>query len=152
MNWTDHWLKAAGCLAVVALTVIAVVLSTQLPKLVDQDQRIATLEDRARIPRVQSGTISIDASDGIGDNSRGCPQDDSAWRGHVDHRVEFPQPFESVPEVMAAISSVDHYVDRNLRLYLDVNSIDTEGFNYRFVTWCDTRLASAEMRWMAVAK
>lgn len=144
--------KAAGVVMVTVLTVMAVVLATLLLVLERQGQRIAELEDGSRVPRVQSGTIRLDRGDDIYDNSRGCPDDESAWRGHVDRRVEFPEPFASVPEVMAAISGVDHYVDTNLRLVLRVDSIDIEGFSYRFGTWCDTRLASAEMRWMAVAK
>lgn len=142
--------------AVPVLTVMVVVFAMQLllrwEMLEDQSRRIADLEYRSRFPRVQSGTIQINSGDGIEDNSRGCPEGESAWRGHVDRRLDFPEPFISVPEVVAAISAVDHHVDNNLRLALRVNSIDTKGFSYDFFTWCNTRLASADMRWMAVAK
>ena len=129
-------------------------------------ERIAALEDGAQVPRVQSGMIrirgmipiegadSVLVENGIEDNSRGCPpvNDEDRWRGHSDRRVDFPRPFESIPEVMVSISRVDYIMGQNLRLHLEVNSIDTTGFNYDFVTWCDTRLRSADMRWMAVAE
>lgn len=150
------WDHRKAAVPVLVLTVIAVVFAMQfllrLERLEDQSWRIAELEYRARVSRVQSGTIQINSDDGIGDNSRGCPEGEGAWRGHVDRRLDFPEPFTSVPEVMAAISAVDHHVDNNLRLVLSVNSIDTKGFNYHFFTWCNTRLVRADMRWMAVAK
>ena len=159
----DRWWKAAAVAAISVLAVTVAVMGTQLSQIqirqvaADQDlaDRIAAQEEgETAVPRVQSGVIYIDDdADGIGDNSRGCPElDRNPYRGHTGRRVDFPQPFESIPEVVAAISSIDHYNDHNLRLHVRVDSVDNQGFDYTFRTWCNTRLASAAMQWMAVAK
>ena len=146
----DRWWKAAGVAAVAVLVVMVMVLATLFrAHLVEREraqlaEQVAKLQDGARGPRVQSGTVEMGGSDPIpGDNSS---------RGHVNGRVDFPEPFVQVPEVIAAISSVDHDHDTNLRLDLQVKEIDTTGFNYNFVTWADTRIYFANFRWMAVAK
>ena len=77
---------------------------------------------------------------------------DNSPRGHINERVDFPEPFVQVPEVTAAISYVDHDHNANLRLNLYVGEIDTTGFNYAFATWANTRIYGAKFQWMAVAK
>ena len=155
----DRWWKAAGVAAVAVLVVMVMVLAMSFRRvqlaeqeraqLAEQEraqlaEQVATLQDEARGPRVQSGEVEMGLSDPIpGDNSS---------RGHVNGRVDFPEPFVQVPEVIAAISLVDHDHDANLRLDLQVKEIDATGFNYGFVTWADTRIYFAKFRWMAVAK
>ena len=154
----DRWWKAGGVAAVAVLVVMVMVLATlfRRAQLAEQEraqlaEQVAKLQDGARGPRVQSGRVYMDSSDGI-QTWISCPSGPEGTRGHVNERIDFPEPFVLIPEVIAAISGVDHYNNHNLRLYVVVGEIDTTGFDYGFITWCNTTLASAELRWMAVAK
>ena len=163
---TDRWWKAAGVAAVAVLVAMVMVLATlfwraqlaeqERARLAEQErarlaEQVAMLQDGARGPRVQSGRVHMDDDDGIR-TSDSCLPGVEGLRGHINRRIDFPEPFVLVPEVIAAISLVDHYNDANLRLSVRVEEIDTGGFHYTFTTWCDTRLQSVELQWMAVAK
>ena len=155
----NHWWKVAAVAAVVVPTMAAAVLATQLREMqvrqATATKRIATLEDRAEFPRVQIGTLRMDArkdDSDIAASGQEC-RENPWWRGRYNHRVLFPRPFESDPEVMVAISGISQrYRNQVLRLNLWVDSTDTKGFNYSFVTWCDSRLEHTDMQWIAVAK
>ena len=155
---TGRWWKAAGVAAVAVLVAMGMVLATLFwrAQLAEQErarlaEQVATLQDGARGPRVQSGRVGMDEDDGIR-TSDSCLPGVEGFRGHINRRVDFPEPFVLVPEVIAAISYVDHYNDDNLRLYVRVEEIDTRGFHYSFATWCRTRLHYVQFQWMAVAK
>ena len=72
-------------------------------------------------------------------------------RGLMEGRVDFPEPFASVPKVLIALSTLDTHLDTHTRIRVTVDQVDTKGFNYRFHTWSDTKLYRAEASWIAVA-
>ena len=76
-------------------------------------------------------------------------------RGAVNERVKFNKPFKEIPEVVVALSFIDHVVsDRdsniyNLRIKATVTRVDRHGFNYSIATWADTDIWRADMSWIA---
>ncbi|MEM7531401.1 MAG: H-type lectin domain-containing protein [Chloroflexota bacterium] len=64
--------------------------------------------------------------------------------------VTFDSPFSSIPEISVNLRSVDVYDGTNVRLSVYAESITTTGFVIGFVTWADTRIATATAGWIAV--
>ena len=85
-----------------------------------------------------------------------CPKSpEKAYRGIVNGRVNFPQPFSSPPEVLMALTQIgigDIAAERGLRLTVEPAHIDEKGFNYSLYTWCNTQIAAAIASWIAVGK
>ena len=65
-------------------------------------------------------------------------------------RVEFPEPFPSIPKVMIALSRFDILHEYNHRVTVYVDSVDNKGFFYSFFTWAGTDLWAASANWIAV--
>ena len=150
------WIMVAVA-AVTALVVMAMVLTTlfRRAQLAEQEraqltEEVNALQDAARGPRVQSGVVEIGLGDGVERSSRDSSC--TGERGHIGRRIDFPEPFVHAPEVIVAISAIDHYVQHNLRLVANVGEIDPQGFHYDFFVWCNTDIVIARLQWMAVAK
>ena len=73
-------------------------------------------------------------------------------RGEKQGRVDFQEPFTSTPKVIMALSAIDVSDGANGRFHVIVKSAGAKGFEYKFVTWCDTSLHWAEAHWIAVAQ
>lgn len=80
-----------------------------------------------------------------------CPANSDATRGERGGRIIFPAPFEEPPHVGIALSSFDLTGSTN-RLTVTVTGVDTQGFNYQYVTWCDTKIWSSQATWIAIPK
>ena len=76
-------------------------------------------------------------------------------RGAVNERVIFNKPFKEIPEVVVALSFIDHVVSyrdsniNNLRIKATVTRVDRHGFNYSIATWANTDIWRADMSWIA---
>ena len=64
--------------------------------------------------------------------------------------IRFEQPFLDAPSVHVALSMWDIASGANQRADLQAENISHEGFDLRFTTWGDTRVARARARWMAI--
>lgn len=110
----------------------------------------ATTKQQGKDYKVQSGTINMKAQGTrpLNDNSR-CPNGPDSSRGIMNGHQSFPEPFSKKPEVILAIAYAD--VSGGFRLSTHVTNITKEGFDYTFVTWCDTIITSAYATWLAVS-
>ena len=88
----------------------------------------------------QTGGLSFEAASGGG------------TRGHRGRRVQFAVPFASPPKVVAALRNLDIGNDANTRVQVSISNVTTEGFDYEFTTWADTRVHHAGAVWIAVAE
>jgi hypothetical protein len=103
---------------------------------------------------IDTGSFSMKAVDTreLTDNSS-CPSGPPGRRGQLDGRVRFNHEFPDPPRVVAALSGLDaigHNGDDSIRISLEVVSVDRTGFNFRFYTWCRTRIFSAVATWIAL--
>lgn len=96
-------------------------------------------------PVIEQGTISIGGAENLL-APNGCVAD----RGIVNGRVNFGKSFTETPSVMVGFTYFDIYTETPIRLNLKVVSIDSSGFTYTFVTWCDTRVTGANADWIAI--
>lgn len=65
-------------------------------------------------------------------------------------RISFEQPFLDPPSVHVALSMWDIAGGSNQRADLQAENISHDGFDLRFTTWGDTRVARVRARWMAI--
>lgn len=77
-------------------------------------------------------------------------------RGAVNQRIDFDKPFREAPQVMVALSFIDHVIAskpntkvNNLRIRATVVDVDRIGFNYSIVTWGNTDIWRADLSWIA---
>lgn len=71
-------------------------------------------------------------------------------RGLLNQEVEFKPAYQSRPTVILSLGSVD--VKGQYRVSTELVETTTEGFKYNFYTWCDTKMYSGRMRWIAYGK
>ena len=126
-------------------------------KIIASEEKVALVENRLASIAFQSGTFAIteNGTRPLRDSSK-CPEGADAYRGEKNGRVEFLSPFTTVPKVMVALSKLDisgngQPGDSFIRLAVNVDSVDTKGFSYSFVTWCTTKVYGATASWTAVA-
>ncbi|EBA02846.1 hypothetical protein RB2150_18367 [Rhodobacterales bacterium HTCC2150] len=78
------------------------------------------------------------------------------WNDQGDREFEVFIPFETTlerkPLVQVNLSGVDASHAQNLRLTLAVKSTSLEGFVVGAKTWGDTKIASVDISWMAMAQ
>lgn len=73
----------------------------------------------------------------------------SGNRSEVRHIV-FDTPFVGEPKIFAALSSIDNFLDRNLRIRTYAENITNTGFDLVLETWWDTKLCGGTVSWMAI--
>ena len=117
---------------------------------------------RSRNVQIQTGIVEID-KDGDPDVFKldySCGPYSQApirYRGTRGKRVDFPTLFASTPEVFMALSYIDAKSREfagtsRLGIKTQITHVDTRGFNYDFVVWCQTGLRRGEASWIAVAR
>lgn len=108
-----------------------------------------TIKDQSSYPTVLSGKISMYAQNtrGIKDDTK-CPEGEDAYRGIINDRIDFTTAFEAAPEVIVTLNDLS--LSNTFRLTLEVISKDKNGFNFRFNTYCNTKVHGATASWMAV--
>jgi H-type lectin domain len=129
------------------------------PKLtmLELQKRLERIENSPKVVTAASGTIGLRAvgTRPITDTSA-CPAGSGAFRGEMQGRVEFETAFVDPPAVAIGLTSVDTALPNNTGLRLVVNvvegSITRTGFEYKFFTWCNTSIVSANASWIAVAQ
>ena len=76
------------------------------------------------------------------------------WTGNVDRsrtaRVNFSEQFREKPMVSIGIKMIDADSGANLRYDLILEDVSATGFNIRFKTWGDTKIARASVNWGAI--
>ena len=76
-------------------------------------------------------------------------------RGILGERRVFEAPFLETPEVVVALQAIDIDVEDKttsavrIRARVPPDKIDTDGFSYELVTWCNTTVYWAAMSWIA---
>ncbi len=102
---------------------------------------------------VQSGRFSIhdDGGPSLLRNNR-CIDDSDNERGIRTGRINFDRPFAGQPNVVVGLARVDlsgGEPSDAVRLTVQVTRRDREGFDFKFVTWCTTKVNSAHAVWIA---
>jgi len=64
-------------------------------------------------------------------------------------RIYFNEVYEKIPNVMVSINGLDSDKDRNLRINVFAEHIDTSGFNLKIITWDNTALYRVKSSWIA---
>ena len=102
--------------------------------------------------QVESGDITIAKGPDSRDLEDGssCNNNPDNLRGLKNARINFHQPFKSVPKVVVGLHQLD-LPQGEMRLWIKVETVDKSGFNYSFITWCTSRVNGAEAQWIAVA-
>ena len=116
----------------------------------DLQAQVTALQNEARKVRVQTGRVHInriDIPELFQPNCNGHIE-----RGEKHGRVDFQESFASPPKVIMGLSAIDVSHNANSRFHVIAISVDTEGFDYKFYTWCDAAIHSAEAHWIAVAQ
>jgi hypothetical protein len=76
------------------------------------------------------------------------------WTGKGDRsrtaRVNFREQFREKPMVSLGIKMIDADGGANLRYDLILEDVSATGFNIRFKTWGDTKIARASVNWGAI--
>jgi len=82
--------------------------------------------------------------------------DGPMWSGagprKVTVRIDFPEPFRSVPAVQVGLTMWDLDRETNPRADISAQSITRAGFDIVFKTWGDTRVARVRADWMAIGE
>lgn len=92
--------------------------------------------------------MSEQGTRGLRDGSK-CPEGTDAYRGTINKRITFAKPFSTQPEVILNFSN-GTIGGSDFRINLETIGVDETGFNYRFNTYCTTKVYSAEATWIAV--
>lgn len=107
---------------------------------------------------IESGTASVDHTK-FGEIRNTTT--DVGFRGAENERINFASPFSKKPDVIVALTHVDHVLTQNnskgetvprinnLRISSIVTSADRDGFNYSIGTWADTDIWAASLSWIA---
>jgi len=65
--------------------------------------------------------------------------------------ITFPTPFDSKPEIVIAVSSVDAAKETNLRYSAKAIGISRDGFTLQVKTWDDSKIFGIGGSWIAYA-
>ena len=63
--------------------------------------------------------------------------------------INFNEKYEKSPHVMVSISGIDSCRDKNLRLYVNAENIDTSGFDLIIGTWDYSAIFKAFVSWIS---
>lgn len=66
------------------------------------------------------------------------------------HRVDFKDPFRTVPAVQVSISLWDIDTSSAVRAEVVAENVSRDGFQIVFRTWADTRVARVRVSWIAI--
>jgi hypothetical protein len=66
--------------------------------------------------------------------------------------IRFKEPFASPPDIHLGITEFDILEDSNTRLKVFASEITNRGFVIHVKTWCDTKVWSVEVDWLAYGK
>ena len=64
-------------------------------------------------------------------------------------RVDFRDTFTKPPIVVVALSGLDVDEKHNLRIIVDAEKVDKNGFDVVFRTWSNTKVYGVRVRWTA---
>lgn len=81
-----------------------------------------------------------------------CLSGNRGHRGAKNVTVSFPRPFKTAPTVSLGLASIDHYKEANLRILARASNITKNSFDVSMTTYCDTRISSASIYWLAIGK
>lgn len=114
--------------------------------------RVVELEARVEGLRSEAGRINLIAGPGSRDLlDETCPN--SGFKGVQDGRITFQNPFPKPPVVSMGLVTFDSGISPGgPRITMEVLKVDETGFNYRFQSWCNTKVWSAAANWHATAQ
>lgn len=94
---------------------------------------------------VDSGTFMLNQ------NTKGYNLHQNTGEREFTVEVKFNKKFESKPEIVLAVTSVDAEKTTNLRYALEKGFVSEEGFLLKVRTWADTKVYSLGGNWLAVS-
>ncbi|KAI0544601.1 hypothetical protein F4679DRAFT_600448 [Xylaria curta] len=116
------------------------VLAKQLGDLSKEVERLSLLALQKR-PIVESGEW----------NTTDVRPRDKPYE-HTTGRVSFSNQFKSIPTVTMSINSADVSNGGNFRVKIYATAVDAKGFTIHADSWCDTKLYSCGVSWIAIGE
>ena len=111
--------------------------------------------------RIESGRVWLKEDQfGTPQDPKTCGEGGPRHRGAISRKVSFQDPFSSPPTVFVALNSVDHFTEwthdedsplNDFRVFANVapGSVTEGEFKLNFWTWCDTKLRTGGLSWVA---
>jgi hypothetical protein len=96
--------------------------------------------------QVQSGIWSASA------NTEGYTLSENEGDRSVIISVDFPVPFESKPEVILGLTTLDATSEKNIRYDVEALSVSRDAMTIKISTWSDTKIFGIAGFWLAHAK
>ena len=93
--------------------------------------------------QIQAGRYSVNA------NSSGYTLDKSSGDRTYTVEVVFTKPFESRPQVVVTVSTVDAEKTTNVRYSVEATAVSRDGFTVKITTWGDSKLYGLGGSWIA---
>ena len=119
--------------------------------------RVKRLETQVENKRVDWGVLAMTAdatSLPLNENSN-CTGGANTFKGARNGRYQFPKEFPTAPRVSIGLNVLElpgGALSPSTVMDVSILSVDTRGFNYRFVTTCQTLVNSAAANWIAVSE
>ena len=66
--------------------------------------------------------------------------------------VEFPEPFDTKPDVIVGVTLLDATSEKNVRYKVETMSVSRDAMTVKVSTWADTKIFGISGFWMAHAK
>jgi hypothetical protein len=66
--------------------------------------------------------------------------------------VEFPEPFDTKPDVTVGVTLLDATSEKNVRFKVETMSVSRDAMTVNISTWADTKIFGISGYWMAHAK
>ena len=118
---------------------------TQNAKIVEKITELS--EERIQLFRAESGIITLsDKEYPKINNPDGCEGN----RGIINKFVKFDRSFSRPPEVLSTFTLLDFGKGVDHRLKSEITDVTSTGFKIKFITWCDTRMSSSQLKWVAL--
>ncbi len=96
--------------------------------------------------QVQSGTWSASES------TEGYTLSTNQGSRNMLVTVEFPEPFDTKPDVIVGVTLLDATSEKNVRFKVEAMSVSRDAMTVRISTWADTKIFGVSGFWMAHAK
>lgn len=134
--------------------VIAKAISVEAEDVVEELKKLVNhSHDPSAELHIESGTVNVGH-----DRFKELRATNShvGFRGAENERITFRRPFSNKPNVIVALTYIDHHLTdngnvniNNLRIRAYVTSADRDGFNYSIGTWSNTDIYRTELAWIA---
>lgn len=106
--------------------------------------------NRDQGPKVQSGFTSMGFMLGANNSNPAWSLAEGEGTRRAFQTIEFPEPFDEIPELILSVNSWDAIESANLRLTISYKNLTREGFTLEYRTWADSKIYGVGVQWFAL--